>query len=54
MAINRSFSDYIKRRFDNNFWTIAEEVLRDNADYVEGLSFKLGWSSTKYLPIMEK
>ena len=41
MAVNRSFTDYIKRRFDNNFWSVAEEFLRDNADYVEGLSYKL-------------
>ena len=41
MAVNRSFTDYIKRRFDNNFWSVAEEFLRDNADYVEGLSNKL-------------
>lgn len=41
MTVNRSFTDYIKRRFDNNFWAVAEEFLRDNADYVEGISYKL-------------
>ena len=41
MMVNRSFTEYMKKRFDNNFWAVAEEFLTDNTDYVEGLSYKL-------------
>ena len=41
MAANCSFTDYIKKSFDNNFWAVAEEFLKDNTDYVEGFSYKL-------------
>lgn len=39
--VNRSFTEYMKKRFDNSFWAVAEEFLTDNTDYVEGLSYKL-------------
>lgn len=41
MALNRSFTEFIKKKFDNNFWSVAEEFLAENTDYVEGLSYRL-------------
>ena len=32
MAANRSFTNYIEKRFDNNFWVVAEQYLNDNKD----------------------
>lgn len=32
MCINRSFTDYVAKRFDNNFWAIAEKYIDENKD----------------------
>lgn len=32
MAVNRSFTNYVAKRFDNNFWAVAEQYLNDNKD----------------------
>jgi len=32
MANNRSFTEYVAKRFDNNFWAVAEQYLNDNQD----------------------
>lgn len=32
MADNRSFTDYIRTRFDNDFWAVAEEYLNNHFD----------------------
>lgn len=37
MVKNLSFTDYIKNRFDNNFWVVAEEYLNENTEHIESL-----------------
>lgn len=32
MAAHRSFTEYVKKRFDNNFWAAAESYLESNLD----------------------
>lgn len=32
MAAHRSFAEYVKKRFDNNFWAAAESYLEANLD----------------------
>ena len=32
MAAQRSFTEYVKKRFDNNFWAAAESYLDANLD----------------------
>ena len=32
MAAHRSFAEYVKKRFDNNFWVAAESYLERNLD----------------------
>lgn len=32
MAADHSFTSYVEKRFDNNFWAVAEQYLNDNAD----------------------
>lgn len=32
MAANRSFTNYVAKRFDNNFWAVAEQYLTNNSD----------------------
>lgn len=32
MAAKRSFTEYVKKRFDNNFWVVAESYLDSNLD----------------------
>ena len=32
MAAQRSFTEYVKKRFDNNFWAAAENYLEENLD----------------------
>lgn len=32
MAEHRSFTDYVRTRFDSNFWAVAEEYLKNNID----------------------
>ena len=32
MASNRSFTEYVANRFDNEFWVVAEKYLNDNKD----------------------
>lgn len=32
MCVNRSFTDYVAKRFDNNFWGIAEKYIAENKD----------------------
>lgn len=39
MAANRSFAEYVKKRFDNNFWAAAESFLDENYDSL-GLELK--------------
>ena len=39
MAVQRSFTEYIKKRFDNNFWAAAESYLKTNFDSL-GIEFK--------------
>lgn len=35
MSVQRSFTEYIKKRFDNDFWTAAESYLEENADSLD-------------------
>lgn len=39
MAAHRSFTEYVKKRFDNNFWAAAESYLETNFDSL-GIEFK--------------
>lgn len=32
MAATRSFTEYVKKRFDNNFWAVTEQYLNDHKD----------------------
>lgn len=32
MAAHRSFAEYVKKKFDNNFWAAAESYLEANLD----------------------
>ena len=32
MAVTRSFTEYVKKKFDNNFWAAAESYLEANLD----------------------
>lgn len=32
MAANRSFTNYVAKRFDNNFWAVAKQYMNDNKD----------------------
>lgn len=32
MAAHRSFAEYVKKRFDNNFWAAAQNYLEVNLD----------------------
>lgn len=32
MVVTRSFAEYVKKRFDNNFWAAAESYLEGNFD----------------------
>lgn len=32
MAEHRSFTGYVRARFDSNFWAVAAEYLKDNID----------------------
>lgn len=32
MEVNHSFTGYIAKRFDNDFWVVAEQYLNDNQD----------------------
>lgn len=32
MAADHSFTNYVSKRFDNNFWAVAEQYLNDNVD----------------------
>ena len=34
MAAQRSFTEYVKKRFDNDFWAAAESFLEANLDSV--------------------
>ena len=35
MGTTHSFTEYVKQRFDNDFWKIAEEYLYNNIDSIE-------------------
>lgn len=39
MVANRSFAEYVKKRFDNNFWVAAKGYLDENY-YSLGLKLK--------------
>lgn len=41
MGTDRSFTDYVKKRFDNNFWAIADKYLSENTDLIDKLAKKL-------------
>src|SRR6056297_2213548 len=41
MAGNRSFTGYIKNTFDNQFWVVAEEYLRENFDPLDMTLYKV-------------
>ncbi len=41
MIRNRSFKEYIKDRFDNEFWAVVEEYLNSNPEYIEQNSCRL-------------
>lgn len=41
MGQNRSFTDYIKKRFNNSFWAVAEEYLNNNTSIIEKITYKL-------------
>ena len=34
MVANRSFTEYVTKRFDNNFWAVVEQYLNDNKDSI--------------------
>lgn len=33
MAVSRSFTDYVRKKYDNEFWAAAEQFIEDNQDY---------------------
>lgn len=35
MAVSRSFTDYVRKKYDNEFWTAAEQFIEDNQDYIK-------------------
>lgn len=41
MADSRSFTEYVKKTFDNQFWTVAEEYLRKNFDTLDVRLYKI-------------
>lgn len=41
MTQNRSFKDYIKQKFDNEIWAVAETFLNNNTSYIKSLASKL-------------
>lgn len=41
MASSRSFTEYVKNTYDNQFWAIAEEYLRENLDPLSMSLFKV-------------
>lgn len=41
MAENRSFTEYVKKTFDNQFWAVAEEYLRKNFDTLDVRLYKI-------------
>ena len=41
MASNRSFTEYVKKTFDNQFWTVAEEYLHKNFDTLDVRLYKI-------------
>lgn len=41
MTQNRSFKDYIKQKFDNEIWAVAETFLNNNTSYIKSLVSKL-------------
>lgn len=41
MAGSRSFTEYVKKTFDNQFWTVAEEYLRKNFDTLDVRLYKI-------------
>lgn len=41
MSADRSFNDYITKKFDNEFWEVAETYLDENRDDIEGRFYRL-------------
>ena len=41
MTQNRSLKDYIKQKFDNKIWAVAETFLNNNTAYIKSLASKL-------------
>lgn len=41
MAGIRSFTDYVRNTFDNQFWAIADEYLRENINPLDMKLFKV-------------
>ena len=35
MAVHRSFTEYVKKRFDNDFWATAENCQESNLDSLD-------------------
>ena len=38
MAVSRSFTDYVRKKYDNEFWAAAEQFIEDNQDYIKKLA----------------
>lgn len=41
MAVSRSFTDYVRKKYDNEFWTAAEQFIEDNQDYIKKLATRV-------------
>lgn len=38
MAASRSFTEYVRKKYDNEFWAAAGQFIEDNQDYIESLA----------------
>ena len=41
MAASRSFTDYVRKKYDNEFWAAAGQFIEDNQDYIESLATRV-------------
>ena len=41
MAVSRSFTDYVRKKYDNEFWAAAEQFIEDNQDYIKKLATRV-------------
>lgn len=41
MAVSRSFTDYVRKKYENEFWAAAEQFIEDNQDYIKKLATRV-------------